>query len=80
VLAGARTPPAPELVDFLLSPEVQAALPDSMYVFPVAPGTPLPADWAKFAHAAEPPTPSTRPTIAEHRDEWLTEWSDVTSR
>ena len=40
VLAGADNPEgAKALVEWLVSPEVQAALPDSMYVFPVVDGT-----------------------------------------
>ena len=72
---------AEALVDFLLSPDVQAALPDSMYVFPVA------AD-AAAAAATGRRSPSSRrrrttvdpASISEHRDDWLREWSDVTSR
>jgi thiamine transport system substrate-binding protein len=81
VLQGAENPKGGEaLVDWLLSPEVQAALPESMYVFPVDPATKLPADWARYA--VQPDEPLTLPPadIAEHRDEWLTTWSDVTSR
>lgn len=81
VLAGAENPDgAKELIDFLLSPEVQAALPESMYVFPVAAGTPLPDDWAK--HAVQPTAPlSVAPEeIDANRDTWLREWSDLTTR
>ena len=43
-------PRAPKaFVEFLLSPAVQQALPDAMYVFPVRQGTPLPAAWARYA-------------------------------
>ena len=50
VLAGAQNVKGAEaFVDFLLSPEVQRALPDAMYVFPVRSGTPLPAAWARYA-------------------------------
>jgi len=81
VLAGAsNTRGAQELVQFLLAPEVQAALPESMYVFPVAQGTPLPADWASYA--VQPTAPLSVPAadITAHREDWLREWSDVTSR
>ena len=50
VLEGAANPDGGQaLVEFLLGPEVQAALPESMYVFPVDAGVELPADWARFA-------------------------------
>ena len=81
VLDGAENPDgAKALVDFLLTPEVQAALPDSMYVFPVDSSVELPADWAKFAKQPTDPWQVDPADIAEHRDEWLREWSDITSR
>lgn len=81
VLAGAQNPQGAEaLVDFLLSPEVQAALPDSMYVFPVDSSVPLPKEWASFAQQPTDPYVVDPADISAHRDEWLREWSDVTSR
>lgn len=68
------------LISFLLSPEVQAALPESMYVFPVASDTELPAEWAKFAQQPTDPFTVDPAEIAANRDAWLTEWSDVTTR
>jgi thiamine transport system substrate-binding protein len=81
VLAGAaNTDGAKALVDFLLTPEVQAALPDSMYVFPVDSSVQLPADWARFAKQPSDPWSVAPADISAHRDEWLRDWSDVTSR
>lgn len=81
VLAGAQNPDgARALVDFLLTPEVQAALPDSMYVFPVDSSVQLPADWARFAEQPTDPYSVDPAEISAHRDEWLRAWSDVTSR
>ena len=81
VLDGAENPDgAKALVDFLLTPDVQAALPESMYVFPVDSTVELPADWAKFAKQPTDPFAVDPADIAEHRDLWLRTWSDVTSR
>jgi thiamine transport system substrate-binding protein len=81
VLTGAANPDGAEaVVDWLLSPEVQAALPTSMYVFPVDGATELPADWAKYAVQPDEPLSLDPADIAANRDEWLTTWSDVTSR
>jgi thiamine transport system substrate-binding protein len=81
VLDGAENPDgAKALVDFLLTPDVQAALPESMYVFPVDSTVELPADWAKFAQQPTDPFAIDPATIAEHRDLWLRMWSDVTSQ
>jgi thiamine transport system substrate-binding protein len=81
VLAGAANPGGAEaLVDFMVGPDFQAALPEAMYVFPVDAAAPLPPDWAKFAVQPEDPYVVDPAEIAENRDAWLTEWSDVTSR
>ncbi|WP_227466744.1 thiamine ABC transporter substrate-binding protein [Nocardioides dongkuii] len=81
VLAGAENPDgAEQVVDFLLSEEVQAALPTSMYVFPVSSDVELPAEWAEFAPQPEAPYDVDPAAIAANRDDWLREWSDVTSR
>jgi thiamine transport system substrate-binding protein len=68
------------LVEFLVSPEVQAALPTSMYVFPVAEGVELPPEWAKFAEQPTEPYAVDPAEVAANRVTWLREWSDVTSR
>jgi thiamine transport system substrate-binding protein len=81
VLAGADNPEgARALVDFMLSRPFQEALPDAMYVFPVDAGAPLPPDWAQFAPQPDDAYSVDPAEIAEHRDEWLRDWSDVTSR
>ncbi|MCW2844794.1 MAG: transporter, periplasmic binding protein thiB subfamily [Nocardioides sp.] len=81
VLEGAaNTKGAEAFVDFLLSDDVQAALPESMYVFPVADGVDLPSDWASYAKQPTEPYAVDPADVAAHRDEWLREWSDLTSR
>jgi thiamine transport system substrate-binding protein len=81
VLAGADNPDgAQALVDFMLSRPFQDALPEAMYVFPVDAGATLPSDWAKFAKQPDHALTVDPADIAEHRDEWLREWSDITSR
>jgi thiamine transport system substrate-binding protein len=81
VLAGADNEKgARALVDFMLSRPFQEALPDAMYVFPVDRGAALPAEWAQFAPRPDDPYSVDPAEIAEHRDEWLQQWSDVTSR
>ena len=70
---------AEALVDFLVSPEVQAALPDSMYVFPVDDSVDLPPLWARWAEPAPDPVEVAPDAVAANREEWLREWSDLTS-
>ncbi len=74
-LTGAR-----KLVDFMLSPTVQEALPSSMYVYPVQQGTPLPDGWVQRA-----PVPSWTVSlppayVAQNREAWLQEWRDAVGR
>jgi thiamine transport system substrate-binding protein len=81
VLTGAaNVEGARAFVDFLLSPDVQKALPESMYVFPVRSGTPLPPNWAKFAVQPKHPFSVSPADITAHRDAWLRQWSDLVSR
>jgi thiamine transport system substrate-binding protein len=80
VLTGAANPKGAEkFVDFMLSPTVQQALPDSMYVFPVRTGTPLPTTWAKFAVQPQHPYVVSPGAISAHRDTWLRQWSNIVS-
>ena len=67
---------AEALVDFLLAREVQAALPTSMYVFPVERRRRA----ARRLGASSPSSPptrygSTRPRSPRNRDAWLSEWT-----
>ncbi len=68
------------VVDWLLSPEVQAALPPSMYVFPVADDVELPADWARFAKRPEETETVDPAEIAAQRQSWLEEWTEIVSK
>jgi thiamine transport system substrate-binding protein len=80
VLDDAANPAGAEkVVDWLLSPDVQAALPTSMYVFPVDADAPLPKDWARFATPPTDPLEVAPADIADRRREWLTQWTDLTS-
>jgi thiamine transport system substrate-binding protein len=81
VLAGAHNSDgAKALVHFMLTAGFQKALPEAMYVFPVDSRAPLPADWATFAKQPKHPFSVDPADIAAHRDDWLREWSDITSQ
>jgi thiamine transport system substrate-binding protein len=71
---------AQAVVQWLLSPQVQKALPTSMYVFPVRNGVALPKDWARWAKQPTNTEEVPAEEIDANRDTWLTEWSDLTSR
>ena len=81
VLDGAENPDgAAALVDFLVGPQVQASLPEGMFVFPVAEGTPIPDDWAAYAQRPTDPYEVDPAEIEANREDWLLEWTDVISR
>ncbi len=78
VLAGAKNPAgAQKVIDFLLSPEFQASVPDGMYVYPVDQKVALPASWKAAAPVAKDPATLDPAFIADNRDAWISEWSDL---
>ncbi|GAB3133141.1 thiamine ABC transporter substrate-binding protein [Tsukamurella serpentis] len=81
VLRGTKNPDgARKLIDFLLSPAVQAAVPEQMYVYPVTRDVPLPKTWAQFAPV--PPKPAILPAerLADERDGWVRTWRQLMGR
>ena len=80
VLEGAANPEgAEQVIDFLLSPEVQQALPTSMYVFPVDADAAAAAGVGGVRRAAV--GTDRRLTGGNRRAPacWLTEWTDIAS-
>ena len=78
VLEGAKNAAgAREVIDFLLSPEFQASVPDGMYVYPVDSAAPLPAAWQQFAPVATAPAELDPAVIAANREAWVSAWSDL---
>lgn len=68
---------AGQLVDFLLSTDVQNDIPENMYVFPVNSEATLPAVWAEFAQIATDPFVVDPADIDANREQWLSEWSAI---
>jgi len=78
VLSGAANPDgAAQLLDFLLSDEVQADIPVSMYMYPVSSAVELPDEWTRWAPLADAPFDVAPADVATHRERWLTQWSDT---
>ena len=76
VLVGAKNPVgAQELIDFLLSDEVQADIPGSMYMYPVSTSVQIPDEWTKWAPLSPHPFDVPSDDITAHRSEWLADWS-----
>jgi thiamine transport system substrate-binding protein len=76
VLAGADNPEgARALVDFLASPEFQGDIPGQMYMYPADETVEIPAEWQQFAPLASDPFEVPPADVAEHRDEWIEQWT-----
>jgi len=78
VLAGAANPDgAAAFVAWMLSRQVQEAIPDAMYMYPVDPDAALADDLADFGATAEDPIIVDPDDIADHQQEWLTTWAEA---
>lgn len=81
VLRGTTKPEAARaVVDWLLSPQVQADVPLSMFVFPARTGTPLPDVFEKFAARPAQPLTLEPSVIDQQRSAWVEAWDQVTLR
>ena len=77
VLAGAENEAgARAFVDFLASPEVQAAIPGDMYMYPALATAELPEEWAAFAPVPAAPIELSAEELGANRDAWLLQWTD----
>ena len=78
VIAGAQNEVgARKFIDWLLSPEVQAQIPSSMWVYPIDPAVELPAEWAEFGASVAEPWYVPAEQIAANRDTWIREWTNA---
>lgn len=78
VLEGAANPEGAQAwIDFMLDAEVQAAIPDNMYVYPVDDSVALPEGWAEFAPLSPNPIEVTPEEIAAGRDTWIDTWTET---
>ncbi|MDO5724102.1 MAG: thiamine ABC transporter substrate-binding protein [Flaviflexus sp.] len=81
VIAGAKNPAgAQAFIEFLLSDDVQASLPESMYMYPINDAIELPEAWAKHASLSDDPLMLDYEVLGDKRTEWLEEWSELTGR
>lgn len=80
VLKGAKNPDAArKFVDFMLSAKFQEDVPAQMFVYPVMPGTKLPA-FFKFAESPKKPAVVSAADINANRDAWIKAWTDAVLR
>lgn len=78
ILAGTDAPNAArELVDFMVSVEFQNDMPLNMFIFPVNADATLPSEFVEFAARPEVPVLLAPDEIAENRDRWIEEWTEI---
>ncbi|WFP16219.1 thiamine ABC transporter substrate-binding protein [Citricoccus muralis] len=78
VVEGAQNPEgAQAFIDFLLSEDFQASLPEAMYMYPVDDSVELPTEWTENAQLAEDPIRPDTAEVAEQRADWLTTWTEL---
>jgi len=78
VIEGAANPEGAQAwVDFMLSADVQAALPESMFVYPVVDEVELPGYWVEHAPLSPAPFEIGPEEIAAGRDAWIQTWTET---
>ena len=81
ILAGSdQSAAAQEVIDWLLSPEVQADIPLNMFVFPARDGVPLPEVFTEFAAQVDDAEQLPSEFIADNLAGLLAEWGRVMGR
>ena len=68
---------AQRFIDFMLSPRFQEDMPMQMFVYPVNPQAVLPEEFMRYAMIAEEPATLDPVLIANNRDKWIREWTEV---
>lgn len=78
ILEGTEYPQAAgELIDFMLSPELQETIPTTWFVFPANTGVELPEVFTENTALPEDPISMDPAVIAENREMWLDQWRQV---
>ena len=82
VLAGGNEAAAARVIDFLLAPATQAAVPEAMFVYPARDDVPLPDAFEAYAPA--PPEAAVASLdaarIEANQARWLEQWTQVVQR
>ena len=81
ILAGTAQPElAGALIDYLLSPEVQAEFPFAMFVYPARSDVSLPDAFEQHALVPAAPASLDPAVIDANREAWISEWTDIVLR
>ncbi len=71
---------AEQLIDFMLSKEFQEDIPLNMFVFPVVADATLPPEFVDHTTIVENPLTIRPDLIAQNRDRWIQEWTEIVLR
>lgn len=78
VLEGAQNPEgAQAFIDFLLSAEAQADIPNSMYMYPIDDSVEVPQEWADNAPLPTNSRSLDADLVTENLQQWIQDWSEV---
>jgi len=77
VKGGGNQKGARAFVDYMLSDSVQAAIPGSMYMFPINTAVALPEKWKAYARLADEPILPDAADVTKNREEWLKSWTSI---
>ena len=81
VLRGSSDPESARVVvDWLVSPQVQADIPLAMFVFPARGAVALPEVFERFVDRPTEPLEISPEEIAAQRDAWIERWTQITLR
>ncbi len=70
---------ARKLIDFMLSPTFQSDIPLTMFVYPVT-DVDLPEEFVKYGAKPDDPYQLDADLVAQHRDDWIEEWTQLVLR
>ncbi|WP_311477480.1 thiamine ABC transporter substrate-binding protein [uncultured Gulosibacter sp.] len=78
VVADAKNPEgAQAFIDYLLSDDYQATIPEQMYMYPVSDQVALPEQWAKHAQPSSTPIEVDPARVAAERESWLNDFAKL---
>ncbi|MFW7414684.1 thiamine ABC transporter substrate-binding protein [Demequina sp. SO4-18] len=78
LLEGAENPEGGQaVIDWMLSDDFQASVPENMYVYPVSSQVEVPAEWAEFAPLADAPHTMDPEVISANREAWIESWTEI---
>jgi len=81
VIEGGSNPEgAQAFIEFMLSEDIQAAIPSQMYMYPIDESVPLPAEWATYAQLTDEPLTLPEDVADADRQAWVEEWTSHMGR